>query len=151
MSYQKDRDEFVGVIVEECIRKGGRRSFAHGGVTLARLILRNAATIQHCEEQVCSSEAADRDWVPCPNSKLVLCLCRDCGCYNEEEQRHGRVPRVQVQILRARQRIEAACKPWGIVPNFSGDPRGCCVKLLLPSGRWNSGGGEEDGFCVPVR
>ena len=32
-----------------------------------------------------------------------------------------------------------------------GNPRGCCVKLILPSGRWNSMGGAEDGFCVPVR
>ena len=51
----------------------------------------------------------------------------------------------------AEARITEACKPWGITPTFNGDPRGCCVKLLLPSGRWNSWGGAEDGFCVPVR
>lgn len=144
MSYQKDRDEFIAVIraelpdtasVDECIR-------------LARLILRNAATIQHCETLVCSSEAADRDRVACPAAKSGK--DEDCVC-DYEKGSHGDTPRVQVQILRARQRIEAACKPWGIKPRFSSDPRGACVKLLLPSGRYNSWGGAENGFCVPTR
>lgn len=34
-----------------------------------------------------------------------------------------------------------------IEPRFSGDPRGCCLKLELPSGRSNSFGGE--GWLVP--
>lgn len=34
---------------------------------------------------------------------------------------------------------------------FEGDPRGACVKLILPSGRNNSWGGAEEGFCVPTR
>jgi hypothetical protein len=52
---------------------------------------------------------------------------------------------------RCQLRIEAACTPWGIKPTFNGDPRGNVVKLLLPSGRWNSWGGKEDGYCVPTR
>lgn len=48
-------------------------------------------------------------------------------------------------------RISEACQPWGIVPNFNGDPRGAVVKLLLPSGKYNSFGGREDGYCVPTR
>jgi len=151
MSYQKDRDEFIGQMVTEVQAKDGTNN---EGVDLARLILRNASTIQRCEELVCNSEAADRDRVPCPSrGKLNTgeCLCRHCGTYADATQSHGKIPRVEVQILRARQRIEAACEPWGIVPSFQSDPRGCCVKLLLPSGRWNSWGGEEDGFCVPTR
>ena len=31
------------------------------------------------------------------------------------------------------------------------DPRGAVVKLILPSGKWNSWGGAEDGYCVPTR
>ena len=155
MSYQKDRDEFVAQIVSE-VQSQWRAPMARDGsptqqaLDLARLILRNAATIQHCEELVCSSEAANRDRVPCPAAKSGK--DEDCACdYDHQADKHRDTPRVQVQILRARQRIEAACKPWGIVPNCSGDPRGCVVKLLLPSGRWNSWGGKEDGFCVPVR
>lgn len=42
-------------------------------------------------------------------------------------------------------------KDHDAIDHEPGDPRGCCVKLLLPSGRWNSMGGAEDGFCVPTR
>jgi len=151
MSYQKDRDEFIGQMVEEGEIINPRLPLEdrkYDGVSLARAILRNAATIQHCEELVCSSEAADRDRVQCPAIKSGNDADCACNCY---EDKHCDTPRVQMQILRARQRIEAACRPWGIKPNFSGDPRGCCVKLLLPSGRWNSWGGKEKGYCVPTR
>ncbi len=50
----------------------------------------------------------------------------------------------------AENRILRACKPWGIRPDFNGDPRGAVVKLRLPSGKWNSFGGPEDGYCVPT-
>jgi len=147
VSYQKDRDEFIGQIVAEVQAKNATNN---QGVDLARLILRNASTIQRCEEAVCSSEAADRDRVPCPAEKSGR--DEDCCCdYDHQNEHHQDTPRVQVQILKARQRIDAACKPWSITPNYQGDPRGCCVKLLLPSGRWNSWGGKEDGFCVPTR
>lgn len=146
MSYQKDRDEFVAQITKEVTEADGR---INEGVDLARLILRNAATIQRCEELVCSSEAADRDRVPCPAIKSGR--DEDCACDRYPDEEHRDTPRVQVQILRARQRIEAACRLWSIKLNFQGDPRGACVKLILPSGKWNSWGGEESGFCVPTR
>lgn len=147
MSYQKNRDEFIGQIVTEVAAKRGSNN---EGVDLARLILRNAATIQRCAEAVCSSEWADRDRVACPAVKSGR--DEDCVCdYDRADEQHRDTPRVQVQILRARQRIEAACKPWKITPNFQGDPRGECVKLMLPSGRYNSWGGAEEGFCVPTR
>lgn len=121
MSYQKDRDEFVGVMVEEgevINQKLPIEKRTYDGVALARLILRNAATIQRLAVDACNRELS------------------------KEEIKRGED---------AEKRISDACKPWGIVPNFNGDPRGCCVKLILPSGRWNSFGGAEDGFCVPVR
>jgi len=123
MSYQKDRDEFVGVIVEECTA-GVPRLGPHGGnrtneaVDLARLVLRNAATIQRLAILDCNSGLTD-------------------GQARAKDS--------------AEQHIETACKLWGIKPMFDGDPRGCCVHLLLPSGRWNSLGGEKEGFRVPVR
>lgn len=178
MIYQKDRDEFIGQIVTEVMAKGGTNN---EGVDLARAILRNASTIQSCEEKVCSSEAADRDRVQCPAIKSGKDSDCCCDCYDwtlwfsprkwtqfktEAEalavlssnprpgaiiSQHCDTPRVQTQILKARQRIDKACEKWGIKPNHSGDPRGCCVKLILPSGRYNSWGGAEDGFCVPTR
>lgn len=151
MSYQKDSEEFIATIcAEQTIPDIG------SGIRLARTILRNAATIQRCEVLVCNSEAADRDRVPCPASKTGKdedCCCGACrivdGVFVFDE--HEDVPRVQVTILRARQRIKDACKPYGIKPIFSGDPRGACVKLILPSGKHNSFGGEEHGYCVPTK
>jgi hypothetical protein len=127
MSYQKERDEFIGVIVGEYAH---RKTVANwkgklhitgrpeDGVNLARLILRNAATIQRIATNACNGELRP----------------------GQEEQGE-----------QAALRIIEACKPWGIKPKFSGDPRGACVKLLLPSGRWNSFGGEKEGYCVPAR
>lgn len=37
----------------------------------------------------------------------------------------------------------------GVKPKFSGDPRGYTVKLLLPSGLYNTWGGKDDGWGVP--
>lgn len=120
MSYQKDRDEFVAVIVEELA--GIARTPGVGTdqpwVDVARLILRNAATIQRLAAEDCNRQITDAE---------------------------------RKRWTEAEERISAACKPWGIKPTFNGDPRGCCVKLILPSGRWNGWGGKEDGYCVPVR
>lgn len=52
---------------------------------------------------------------------------------------------------RAVNRIRVRCaRVAGVVPSFSGDPRGAVVKIRFPSGEWNSMGGPEDGWCVPV-
>ena len=44
-------------------------------------------------------------------------------------------------------RIRELCEEINCVPVFSGDPRGCTVKLKVPSGRTNDWGRE--GICVP--
>lgn len=119
MSYQKDRDEFIGQIVTEVMAQKGTNN---DGVDLARLILRNAATIQSIAIRQCNEAFTDQE--------AALLASRDKACED---------------------RIKEACKPWSIKPHFGGDPRGCCVKLILPSGRYNSWGGAEDGFCVPTR
>lgn len=120
MSYQKDRDEFVGVLVAEAsaIRLKGNHSADEEAVAFARLILRNAATIQRHAINACNREVSEAE---------------------------------TTNSLRAQTRIVDACEPWGISPTFSGDPRGAVVKLLLPSGRYNSMGGAECGYCVPTR
>lgn len=127
MSYQKDRDEFVAVIAEECQNKAAMATYranvppenrTGSAVDLARLILRNASTIQRISVNECNRELT---------------------------------PGERKQDEACQRRIMEACQPWGILPRFNGDPRGCCVKLLLPSGRWNSFGGAEDGYCVPTR
>lgn len=117
MSYQSDRDLFVGTLAAEF--SGGKNGvLPHDSVALARLILRNAATIEQHAVDLCNREVSGDE---------------------------------VAANLPAANRIRAACEPWGITPRFSGDPRGSVVKLLLPSGRWNSADGKKDGFCVPTR
>ena len=43
--------------------------------------------------------------------------------------------------------IRRLCRGLGCEPAFSGDPRGCTVKLRVPSGRTDDFGGT--GLCVP--
>ena len=126
----KEREEFIVLMHNE-------------GMSLpaARTIMRNAATIQRCAELACSSEAADRDRIPCPGVKDEdRCLC--------DKYAHESIPRIALAEYRAQKRIEAACKPYGVNPDFSGDPRGACVKLKVPSGKTNDWGHE--GICVPA-
>ena len=62
----------------------------------------------------------------------------------------GLTPAEQKRDEQCQERIVSRCEPHGIKPNFQGDPRGAVVKLILPSGKWNSWGGAECGFCVPT-
>ena len=57
MSKQRDRDEFIALMAQEGV-----------SVDDARKLLRYAATLHRLAELECSSEAADRDRVPCPRA-----------------------------------------------------------------------------------
>mgnify|MGYP001566860551 CR=1 FL=1 len=150
MSKQRDRDEFIAIATKEGIP-----------VDVARKLLRYAATLHRLAELECSSEAADRDRVPCPRSGKpawiiqheeggrrvvsIPCLCQDYGSYSGD---HGTVPRIAVHEARTQRRVETLCANLpGIIPVFQGDPRGAVLKLRVPSGRTNDGG--QTGICVP--
>lgn len=45
--------------------------------------------------------------------------------------------------------IREVCRKIGCEVKFGGDPRGYTVKVMLPSGRYNTWGGAEDGWGVP--
>jgi hypothetical protein len=47
------------------------------------------------------------------------------------------------------EKITALCQKLGCEPLFQGDPRGCTVKLKLPSGNTDDWG--KEGFCVPTQ
>ena len=119
---------------------------------VARLVMRHAATLHRLAELQCSSEAYDRDRVPCPGrrdgGKWVrdggTCLCRDYGDYNWA---HGHIPRGAVKETLTEERVRAILAPYKVVPVFNGDPRGAVVKLAVPSGRTDDWG--RTGVCVP--
>jgi len=132
-------------------------------------ILRHAQTVQRLAELACSSEAADRDQVPCPETGFAVenCLCRDYGSFDQTVAHcgrpgaaHGTVPRYMVQNARAKRLIREWCEKAQHVPEnsgriahfvpvFSGGPRGACVKIRVPSGATDDWG--QTGICVPTR
>lgn len=50
---------------------------------------------------------------------------------------------------RAEKRVRELCASIGLPVKFGEDPRGFAVRVFLPSGRYNSLGGREDGYGVP--
>lgn len=110
-------------------------------------LLRYAATLNRLAELSCSSEAADRDRVPCPGAKGRRCLC-DAPTGAPDARDHERIPRIDVQAARIEERVRALAAKNGATVNLSGDPRGYVVKLHLPSGRYNTWGGPESGYGV---
>lgn len=87
MGRQRERDEFISIMAAEGVPLDVTRKLLSAGATLHRLA-----------ELECSSEAADRDQVPCPESgkgrpregktgRASACLCRDYGSYSDEPRR----------------------------------------------------------------
>jgi len=71
---------------------------------------------------------------------------RECNGYHIEAQRltdeQGRA--------RTEARLKDLCRHYGFGLNLGGDPRGYAVKLILPTGRYNTFGGKEEGYGVPT-
>ena len=129
MSRQSERDQFIAVMTKEGL-----------ALDVILTLLRHGATLQRIAELECSSEAADCDRVPCPAtvSKKYECCC-DYGYQAEGE--HSDVPRVTAKSKRIEYRITQLLKPTGVRASFQGDPRGCVLKLHVPSGRAEGWGG----------
>lgn len=134
MRTQRDRDEFISIMAREGVP-----------VDVARTLMLEGARLHRIAELQCSSEAADRDRVPCPGG-VDGCLCRDYGSFSGINE-HGTVPRINVREAAIERRVSALCAAHGLVPVFNGDPRGAVLKLKVPSGVTNDWGRE--GVCVP--
>lgn len=133
MSKQRDREEFCAIMVTEGMP-----------LDICRAVMRLGARLHREAELQCSDEATDRDRIPCPGvERAGECVCD----FDAAMGAHRDVTRSEVRELRARQRVEKLCAPYGIKPDFQGDPRGAVVKLKVPSGRTNDWG--QTGVCVP--
>ena len=145
MSLARDREEFVVLMAREGVP-----------LDVARALMRAGASLHRLAELACSSEAADRDRVPCPGLRTPAeCLCEHwsgCGCPEGATgalvgAQHHDVPRIAVREHQIAAHVRALCQRHGLTPIFSGDPRGAVVKLKVPSGRTNDWG--HTGICVP--
>lgn len=155
ISYARERDQFI----VDATRAGL-------SVDVAQTLLRCATTLQRLAELACSSEAADRDRVPCPRkiaekryatAKIATavqafeqypCLCD----YDHTAGQHTTIPRIRLQDRQCEQRAVRAVGPsWMVVTN--GDPRGA-VLSVYPAGtkREDIDSGRASGrIYVPAR
>lgn len=137
MSYTKEREEFIAHVTAEGLP-----------ISVIRQILAKANTLQKIAELSCSSEAADRDRVPCPAVKSGK--DEDCCCDFSYQNKHIDVPRIDRQEMRIKRQLEkliAGRKGFNL--HFQGDPRGAVVKLAVPSGKYDDC--SREGLCVPAR
>lgn len=136
MSKQRDRDEFVQIM---------SREVPVMPLSAIYTLMRAGRTLHRLAELECSSEAADRDQVPCPNPTAEHCVCEGYG--SRDGTQHGTVPRIAVRELQTHRRVNKLCHEYGISARFSNDPRGAVLVLAVPSGFTNDWG--KTGVCVP--
>lgn len=126
MGYQTERDLFI----ETCALP----------YAIKRKLLTASTTLNRYNELSCSSEAADRDRVPCPGVKRSeLCCCDGLG--NE----HETVPRHRALEAKLMSRLDALL-PEGWTIDHNGDPRGYPMRVKSPSGKETSVPCRESGI-----
>ena len=133
MSYQKDRDEFLALASREGLT-----------VDQARALLRHANTIERLAVAQCNG-----DW-PADNGERKTEVC-ECGLAWAPSS-------FKVTFRPTRKRVcpdcYASARVRAILPDgygaiIGGDPRGCTLKITVPSGYTNDWG--KEGLCVPAR
>jgi hypothetical protein len=131
-SYTQERDQCIARLTAEGLR-----------LPAIHTLLRSATTMQRLAELACSSEAADRDRVPCPGTP---CLC-------DYDGEHHDVPRIRVQDWHAEQRAAKAL-PSGWSTLTQGDPRGAVLRVVPPSYAERNAGRDihnREGIYIPAR
>lgn len=125
VSYQRERDEFIARMTREGLN-----------LDITRALLRAATTLHRLAELACSSEAADRDRIPCPASTTDLrgrarkpsgpCIC------DRPDDGHEDIPRIRLQDWRTEQNLARKMpRDWAILT--AGDPRGYVLRVIPPS------------------
>lgn len=146
MSYTQEREQFIARVVQEGL-----------SYRAACTLLRCATSINRYAELACSSEAADRDRIPCPATPKRInrhearnggpCLC------DAPEGQHTDIPRYRLQDYRAEERAKAAVPAgWRIITE--GDPRGYTLRVIPPSYAERNKGKDRhnlDAIGVPPR
>jgi hypothetical protein len=80
---------------------------------------------------------------------LLLKKSRSMRHYAEVACSYGLSPRQETLCRNIRHRIKKLAKERDFGVKFKDDPRGYTVRLLLPSGAYNTWGGKEEGYGVP--
>ena len=102
------------------------------------LIMRHAASLQRLAEEECNGPGEYVDRIPYPEAGKIY------------DRWQTRVERQQEQHAK---RVKALVKEFpGTIDgvHVDGDPRGTIVKLIRTDGKYNTWGGEESGWAVPL-
>jgi hypothetical protein len=90
------------------------------------------------------------EWTPQarPLAGELLSIADRLNRYNETECNYGLSVRQQARVTNLELRAEEIAKVLGVGIKFNGDPRGYAIKLMLPSGEYNTWGGKEEGWGI---
>jgi hypothetical protein len=136
MATQKQRMQFVVALAREF---PGRRDID----AVARRLLRLGATHCRLAEATCNGEwPCEGPWAEGHNNALRE--CPQCsGHYARSSYRRDVCPDCRNEAL-----IRSTLADIGAEPVFGGDPRGCTVKVKLPSGTTDDW--AREGLCIPT-
>ena len=123
---QQERDAFIGVLVENVPGAFTDLARYREVVQVADQFMKLARTLERINVRECNDDYADTDWGRNKRS-------RDIAASKRTEAR-----------------LKDLCRHYGFGLNLGGDPRGYAVKLILPTGRYNTWGGKEEGYGVPT-
>lgn len=122
MTSRRHREDFIARLAKHNIRPDD-----------ARKLLRYARTLHRLAEAQCNG-----DW-PADNGQRPVEPCAECdGLWVPSVLLKGkRCPDCRTTAL-----VRNICQHIGIEPEFSGDPRGCVLKLRIPGDPGNCWGGD---------
>lgn len=129
MSTLRDKLEFVALLSDELKGK------PLPGIGSIAKVFNNVPTFQPCH---ITSLAMDIFRLASTHGRLMTEKCN--RQLTEREER---------KIENIRVRLAKVLGGTGIKLNCGGDPRGYTIKLILPSGRYNTWGGADEGWGVP--
>ena len=150
---QQERDAFIGVLSEamkEYTTAGQGNIFevADQFMKLARTLER--INVRECngyvETATCQRCGGNGEEPGAVEFEDAYC-CSVCGGSGEVFPQQTKDKRAGV---RTEARLKDLCRHYGFELNLGGDPRGYAVKLILPTGRYNTFGGKGEGYGVPT-
>jgi hypothetical protein len=138
MSYQKERDEFIGRFVSLTAPALGQ----YPAICLARTLLHKASTLQRLAEAQCNG-----DW-PYDNGERKTVVCPRC----EWSVHPSDIKRGLCTDCRVSEAVAKALTGSGYKPYIQGDPRGAVLRLMpLAALDADIECGRERGIYVPAR
>jgi hypothetical protein len=129
MSYQKDREDFIATFSAQSTIQP-----PHHAADIARLLLRNASTLQRLAVAQCNGD------YPCDNGERKVIPCPRC----EQGVVPSDIKRGLCGDCRAQDRVTALLAETPYQPYFQGDPRGAVLRLFA------RGTSHDDMYCGRV-